>query len=331
MPPPSVLRPQPLDDLPACIDIIAAITGAEPSVVDRTLRAEHARIGTAVGRDIRARGVRPHVMSPAMEEFYATTDAFLYETLVWNRCDTKHGLRERVLSSLERHRPRPARVLVFGDGLGFDCAALAMAGYEVTYLEVGLKSVAFAHEVFRRNGVTVDIRDDLATVAAASCDAVVCLDVLEHVPDPPGLVAELARRLKVGGLLVAHAPFAYVGPSARTHLKTNVRYSGDVRRMYAPAGLVPVDGTPLWMPIVLEKAAGKNPRRCGPPAGISRACGRLLLRAVAFCPALFTLCCEVNAALECRRLVARTEWPESRDGGEGEPRSPTGKLPRSSA
>lgn len=310
MQPPSVLRPQPLDDLPACIDIIAAITRSDPAAVQRTLRAEHARIGTAVGRDIRARGVEPHVMSPALEDFYASTDAFLYETLVWNRCDTKQGLRGRVLSALQRHFPRPTRVLVFGDGLGFDCAALAIAGHEVTYFEVGLKSVAFAREVFRRNGVAVDIRDDLGTIPADSYDAVVCLDVLEHVPDPPGLVAELARRLKFGGLLVTHAPFAYVGPSACTHLRTNVRYSGDVRRMYAPAGLVPVDGTPLWMPIVLEKAAGRARRRFGLLAGISWVLVRPVLRAASAWPALFTMCCEANAVLECRRLVARTGCPK---------------------
>jgi len=310
MHPTSNLRPKPLDDLPACVDIIARITGTDPVEVTRTLRAEHARIGTAVSRDIRTRGVQPHVMSPAMHEFYAATNAFLYETLVWNRFKTKHVLRSRVLAFLEKHCPRPARVLVFGDGLGFDCAALAGAGYKVMYLEVGKKSEAFAREVFRRNAVTVEIQHDLQAVAPESCDAVVCLDVLEHLENPPELVAELAHRLTAGGLLITHAPFAYIGPSARTHLRINVRYSGDIKRLYTPVNLIPVDGSALWMPVVLEKAASRPHRHFGMRARLLWTLGRLFLRSVSLWPAFFALCCEANAIRECRRLVAQTAWDE---------------------
>ncbi len=310
MHPTSNLPPKPLDDLPACVDIIAQITGTDPADVTRTLRAEHARIGTAVSRDIRTRGVKPHVMSPAMHEFYAATNAFLYETLVWNRFKTKHVLRSRVLAFLEKHCPRPARVLVFGDGLGFDCTALAAAGYEVMYLEVGEKSEAFAREVFRRNAVTVEVQHDLQAVAPGSCDAVVCLDVLEHVENPPELVSELAHRLTSGGLLITHAPFAYIGPSVCTHLRTNVRYSGDIKRLYAPADLTPIDGSALWMPVVLEKAAGRSHRTFGMRARLLWTLGRLFLRGVSLWPAFFALCCEANAFRECRRLVAQTAWNE---------------------
>ena len=37
----------------------------------------------------------------------------------------------------------------------------------------------------------------------ASYDLALCIDVLEHVPDPAGLVDEIASYLRVGGLLVA--------------------------------------------------------------------------------------------------------------------------------
>jgi len=43
----------------------------------------------------------------------------------------------------------------------------------------------------------------------ASVDAVVCLEVLEHVRDPRGALAEFARVLKPGGVMLFSMPFMY--------------------------------------------------------------------------------------------------------------------------
>lgn len=41
----------------------------------------------------------------------------------------------------------------------------------------------------------------------ASCDGVLCTQVLEHVPDPEALLREIGRVLKPGGTVVLSAPF----------------------------------------------------------------------------------------------------------------------------
>jgi SAM-dependent methyltransferase len=86
-------------------------------------------------------------------------------------------------------------------------------------------------------------------------DVVVCLDVLEHVPDPPVVVAKLAAALSPGGRMIVHAPFYFVDPVVSTHLRSNMTYSGDLSRLYAPHGLRLIDGRLFWDPVVLEKSS----------------------------------------------------------------------------
>jgi SAM-dependent methyltransferase len=90
----------------------------------------------------------------------------------------------------------------------------------------------------------------------SSFDAVVCLDVLEHCPDPPGAVAQLGRSLAPGGVLLATAPFFSVVPDFPGHLATNARYSGDTRELYERNGLRLHHGSLLWNPLVLAQEGG---------------------------------------------------------------------------
>jgi SAM-dependent methyltransferase len=61
------------------------------------------------------------------------------------------------------------------------------------------------------HGAAVDIvgRADDIPVAEGSFDAVLCTQVLEHVPDPLATVCELRRVLAARGRLIATVPFAW--------------------------------------------------------------------------------------------------------------------------
>jgi ubiquinone/menaquinone biosynthesis C-methylase UbiE len=56
----------------------------------------------------------------------------------------------------------------------------------------------------------IDLVGDITAIPApdASFDAVLCIDVLEHVPEPTHALDEFARLLKPGGILILTAPFA---------------------------------------------------------------------------------------------------------------------------
>lgn len=65
----------------------------------------------------------------------------------------------------------------------------------------------------------IDLVSDITAIPApdASFDAVLCSEVLEHVPEPTHALDEFARLLKSGGMLILTAPFASLVHMAPYH------------------------------------------------------------------------------------------------------------------
>jgi SAM-dependent methyltransferase len=212
-------------------------------------------------------------------------------------------MRRWIAEFLRGKYPDGARVLCYGDGLGYDSLYLAQAGHDVTYFEVSDRCRQFASAIFQRAGTPVRSLDSPTALEQESFDAVVCLDVLEHVPDPSLLVGELARRIRGGGYLLVHAPFYYVAPPVATHLHSNRRYSGDLR-LYAAHDLFPVAGELFWNPLALRKTA-RSARAAIPPAIRLGGC---LLCVARFWHAPHVFVCErLMARADRRELLRRAE------------------------
>ena len=92
-----------------------------------------------------------------------------------------------------------------GCGGGLLAEALALAGAQVTAIDLAPQMIEVARLHAESSAARIDYRVQsaaaLAAAAPAQFDVVCCMELAEHVPDPAALVATLAQLLRPGGAL----------------------------------------------------------------------------------------------------------------------------------
>jgi dolichyl-phosphate beta-glucosyltransferase len=158
-----------------------------------------------------------------------------------------------------------------GAGAGGVTAMLGWDPERVAVLEAG---PALVHHARHGNGMPA-LRSAVAPLplADASVDVVCLLDVIEHLPDPAGALAEAARVLRPDGRLVVNVPaHAWLWSSADVHLGHHRRYDRRLlRRQLAEAGFEPVllSHVFAWLvpPVWVERRLRRGDR---PALGLDR-------------------------------------------------------------
>jgi len=109
-------------------------------------------------------------------------------------------------------------VLDVGCGGGILSESMAQRGATVTGIDLGDKALKVAKLHKLESGVNVDYRlisaEDLAQEQPQRYDAVTCMEMLEHVPDPAQVVQACARLVKPGG----HVFFSTLNRNAKSYL-----------------------------------------------------------------------------------------------------------------
>ncbi len=99
------------------------------------------------------------------------------------------------------------RALDVGCGAGLLAEPLARLGATVTGIDAAPENIAIARDHAAGQALAIDYRaGGIEAVAGERFDLVTSLEVIEHVADPAGFVAGLARALSPGGLMILSTP-----------------------------------------------------------------------------------------------------------------------------
>ena len=239
------------------VSLISDLTHQPENLVLSRLREEYLNPGINVVRDFEKAGLEQYKWSKELSDFYNKTDSFLYELVFWNRNKIKNRMRRWISRHLAKYEQGKLNILCIGDGLGIDSAYLANKGHNVEYFEVKGYSESFARKIFEECNYNITVINEQDEIKTCFYDVVICLDVLEHIPNPHEYVKTLTDYLRNGGRLIVHSPFYMIHPNYPTHLKDNRRYSGNLS-LYTNNNLTLVDGELTWNPMVLQKSNGEN-------------------------------------------------------------------------
>jgi 2-polyprenyl-3-methyl-5-hydroxy-6-metoxy-1,4-benzoquinol methylase len=134
--------------------------------------------------------------------YYGSQQGKRFPGMVERLQDALYVWRARRLEAL--NGGQPGRVLDVGCGRGLLLEQLRRRGWEVQGTELSAQSAAYPRDVL---GIPVHI-GDLADLHFPSdhFDAVVMWHVLEHVPDPAVVLAEVTRILRPGGVFLVAVP-----------------------------------------------------------------------------------------------------------------------------
>ena len=151
------------------------------------------------------------------------------------------------------------RVLDVGCGGGLLCEPMARLGAAVTGIDPAARNIPAARAHARLAALEIDYRTATAEETAGGgeqFDIVLCMEVIEHVPDQPGFMSTCAALLVPGGLLICSTinrnakSFALAIVGAEYVLRWLPKGTHDWRRFVTPeelmgmqsdAGLEPVD------------------------------------------------------------------------------------------
>jgi 2-polyprenyl-6-hydroxyphenyl methylase / 3-demethylubiquinone-9 3-methyltransferase len=117
-----------------------------------------------------------------------------------------HDINPLRLEWIERHAALAGKSVVdVGCGGGILAEGMARLGARVTGIDLSEKALRVATLHLHQSKLEIQYQktsvEELAALHAGAFDVVTCMELLEHVPEPPAMVAACARLVRPGGLV----------------------------------------------------------------------------------------------------------------------------------
>jgi 2-polyprenyl-6-hydroxyphenyl methylase/3-demethylubiquinone-9 3-methyltransferase len=126
-----------------------------------------------------------------------------------------HEINPLRLGWIEGHASLAGKtVLDVGCGGGILAEAMARRGARVTGIDLSEKALRVAELHLLESKLDVEYKKISVEECTGAFDAVTCMELLEHVPDPASMVASCARLAKPGG----HVFFSTINRNPKSYL-----------------------------------------------------------------------------------------------------------------
>lgn len=229
------------------VNEITEFTGLNKEDVREKIWMEALNPGWNVKKDAIKFGINFHFYDQKMEDFYKQSYGFIYETSVEAYRNGKQNVLKVIESRIrnyitnKKEEGQKINLLMLGDGIGQDTSYFynLFDNCEFFYFDVpGSKTYDFAMKRFQKYNIQVNLIKDYENIPFDFFDIIICLEVLEHLPNPQEAIKNIYKFLKTKGIVIITESFDNLGSNFPTHLKSNIKYSGKTPFIFKKYGLV---------------------------------------------------------------------------------------------
>jgi 2-polyprenyl-3-methyl-5-hydroxy-6-metoxy-1,4-benzoquinol methylase len=222
-----------LFDINIIADEIVEYTSYPPAIVWKNIANELVNVGYNVNQAAEKYKVTKFAFNDQMIDLYTKSDGFIYESLIESRNPYRFAKWMNVInyllkidSTIESRRNK--RILLYGDSVGTDSIFLARLGYQVYYHDFESFCSKFAEYRFAKRQIKVN----KFSKGDKNFDYIICLEVAEHVPNPPELVQEISEMISNNGFCFFSEAFELLRDNFPTHLESNQKYIGKTEELF---------------------------------------------------------------------------------------------------
>jgi len=141
-----------------------------------------------------------NALHPETEEeisrFYKITPFYIFDLAYWHMWKGMRKFSDEILKVAD------GDTLDYGGGIGGLCIKLAEKGLDITYSDVPGRTFEFAKWLFEKRGYNIRAINLEKEELQDQYNTIICIDVIEHVPNPEDVLYRMASSLRKGGKLI---------------------------------------------------------------------------------------------------------------------------------